>query len=485
MKQESSNWRTLLNRWISGEADRSDERSLEAMAKDDHFLADALEGYRSLPEADHARSVTRLKANLRKRTEKKDRAIVFYLTRIAAVGVVLLGAWLVFRSFDDSEKTAMNLDLREEVVEDNMRKDQSAATNQGLAANEEMVHDDSTFGNNALEFSQNTTAGNYNDVASENTPSAVRAVPPPTINENVPQLKQDGFAGQSEKVQPALAEEEAQKRMETVAKQRLAESDKAKEKVSRAKESELPKKTEDALVEEAESAPQADEFAIVQPEAAPPPAPKMEDAPVTFNTFDDVAAAETVISQTIKGQVTDDNGYPLIGVSIVIQNSSKGTVTDLDGNFSIDSPIENPVLEVSYTGFQNQKIQVKGDEFLNIQLDDSASSLSEVVVTKRNLGILKKNKAAAESPFEPKGGFKKFEKYIKENLQKPQLAIDAGISGAVILGFTIDASGQPTKIQTLRSLGFGCDEEAIRLLQEGPKWNGQPGVQHSYTFDFK
>ena len=99
MKQQRTNWRTLLNRWISGEADRNDERSLEALTKDDPFLADALEGYRSVPEADHARSVTKLKANLRKRSEKKDRAVVFYLKRIAAVGVVLLGAWLVFRAF--------------------------------------------------------------------------------------------------------------------------------------------------------------------------------------------------------------------------------------------------------------------------------------------------------------------------------------------------------------------------------------------------
>lgn len=486
MKKESSNWRTLLNRWISGEADLSDERSLEAMAKDDPFLADALEGYRSLPEADHARSVTRLKANLRKQTEKKDRAIVFYLTRIAAVGVVLLGAWLVFRSYDGAEKTVMNFDQREEMVQHDMLNDQTASMSQKPEANEEIVRDDSTFGNRALEFPQNVTAENYKDAVSENAPSAVRAVPPATLNEGatVPQLEPDGFAGRSEKIQPTIAEEEAKKRTEIVAKQKLAESSKAKENVPRAKESESPQNTEDALVEEAEPAPQPDEYAIIQPEA-PAPAAKMEDAPAAFDTFDAVATAKISVPRTIKGRVTDDTGDPLIGASIVIQNTSKGAVTDLDGNFSIDSPIEDPVLEVSYTGFQNQKIQVESDEFLNIQLDGSGASLSEVVVTKRNFGILKKNKAIVEKVAEPKGGFKKFEKYIKENLEKPQAAIDAGITGQVEIGFIIDASGQPTQTEILRSLGFGCDEEAIRLLQEGPKWNGRSGIQHTYTFDFK
>lgn len=63
---------------------------------------------------------------------------------------------------------------------------------------------------------------------------------------------------------------------------------------------------------------------------------------------------------TVSGVVTDaELGDPLIGANLIIQGTSVGTSTDLDGNFSITSDTPLPwTLEVSYTGFANQIIQV-------------------------------------------------------------------------------------------------------------------------------
>ncbi len=61
----------------------------------------------------------------------------------------------------------------------------------------------------------------------------------------------------------------------------------------------------------------------------------------------------------VKGQVVDQDGLPLIGVTIRVKDSSTGVVTDLDGNFQVDAPA-NATLVVSYVGFKDREINVNG-----------------------------------------------------------------------------------------------------------------------------
>ena len=82
----------LLKNWLTGNIDSKSERKLDESAKEDPFLADALEGYRSMPEADHAAAVDRLKARLN--NEKKDKG-AFIWWRVAAA-IVILGVGITF-----------------------------------------------------------------------------------------------------------------------------------------------------------------------------------------------------------------------------------------------------------------------------------------------------------------------------------------------------------------------------------------------------
>ena len=485
MKKETTNWRNLLNRWISGEADRSDERSLEALAKDDPFLADALEGYRSLPEADHARSVTKVKANLRKRTTKKERGAVFYLARIAAMGVVLLGAWLVFRAFDGSVNQAMSFNVRQEEALPNAASSNTSPAPIALDSISSEGEDQFISNISDTDFKDNTEKFDFNK--NREAAKNKNAVPPPKPLKDIQKAVVATKEGNTEKPENTFEEQKA--RMEAEAGRKLATRKKMAEEESKLRQNDDAKKTEDALADQlreqsyqfnnkAADAVQADEIAVSEPTAAP--VESVENAPVLFDTIDDVAAGNVAnTSQTIKGRVTDANGEPLIGASIVVSNTGQGALTDIQGDFTINSPFENPSLFVSYTGFQNKEVQVSGEGFLDIQLSEGAQ-LSEVVVT--GLSSKKQEKKVV---FEPKGGFKKFGKYVKQNLRMPQAAIDAGIKGEVEIGFTLNSSGRPTNFKAIRSLGHGCDEEAIRLLKEGPKWNGIPSVQHRYTFEFK
>ena len=79
--------------------------------------------------------------------------------------------------------------------------------------------------------------------------------------------------------------------------------------------------------------------------------------------------------RTLTGTVTDVGGEPLIGVNIVIQGTSTGTTTDLDGSFSLDVPDQGAVLQVSYIGFQTTTIEVGESSEINITLKTDAQVL--------------------------------------------------------------------------------------------------------------
>ncbi|WP_439482595.1 SusC/RagA family TonB-linked outer membrane protein [Cyclobacterium plantarum] len=82
---------------------------------------------------------------------------------------------------------------------------------------------------------------------------------------------------------------------------------------------------------------------------------------------------------TVSGTVTDNNGEPLPGASITVRGTSTGTVTDLDGNFSIDVA-EGSILVFSYIGYTSQSVEITTQSTINISLAEDQSSLDEVVV---------------------------------------------------------------------------------------------------------
>ena len=86
-------------------------------------------------------------------------------------------------------------------------------------------------------------------------------------------------------------------------------------------------------------------------------------------------------STTVSGNVKDaDTGEPLIGVSISLQNSTSGGISDYDGNFSIILPQPEGTLQVSYVGYLSQTIKYSGETSLEINLEVDLHGREEVVV---------------------------------------------------------------------------------------------------------
>lgn len=107
------------------------------------------------------------------------------------------------------------------------------------------------------------------------------------------------------------------------------------------------------------------------------------------------AAEPPSLVVNVSGKVTNENDEALIGVNILVKNTSKGTSTDFDGMYSLEDVDDDAVLVVSYVGYQTQEVPVDGRSVVNITLSSDAEMLDEVVVTA--LGLKRSEKSLGYS----------------------------------------------------------------------------------------
>ena len=103
--------------------------------------------------------------------------------------------------------------------------------------------------------------------------------------------------------------------------------------------------------------------------------------------------SNAIVQQKIKditGIVTDAKGEPIIGANVLEKGSTNGTITDLEGKFSL-SVSNKSTLVISYIGYTTKSIVVGNQNIINIQLEEDTHNLNEVVVTA--LGIKREEKA--------------------------------------------------------------------------------------------
>jgi len=94
----------------------------------------------------------------------------------------------------------------------------------------------------------------------------------------------------------------------------------------------------------------------------------------------DFTAESNAMEAQVSGTVTDEDGEPMPGVTITVQGESMGTVTDVNGEFTLDAP-ENANLVFSFIGFETQSIAVGNQSSINVTMVEDVGSLEEVVVT--------------------------------------------------------------------------------------------------------
>ena len=81
----------------------------------------------------------------------------------------------------------------------------------------------------------------------------------------------------------------------------------------------------------------------------------------------------------VKGTVVDETDLPLIGATVLIKGNSGGTITDIDGNYSINAK-KGSTIVVSYIGYKTQEVKYTGQQKVNIKMIPDNQALDEVVV---------------------------------------------------------------------------------------------------------
>ena len=104
---------------------------------------------------------------------------------------------------------------------------------------------------------------------------------------------------------------------------------------------------------------------------------------------------------TISGKVTDSSGQSLPGVTVAVDGTTRGIITDMDGKYSLTEVPGNAVLVFSFVGMKTQKIPVDGRSNINVVMQEETIGVDEVVVTA--LGLRREKKALGYSVGEVKG----------------------------------------------------------------------------------
>ncbi len=219
--------------------------------------------------------------------------------------------------------------------------------------------------------------------------------------------------------------------------------------------------------EERDAARQAreDAAAAAAVAAAPAPAPRAE------------RAAEPT-SRRMRGQITTDGGVAIANAVVTVRATGRKIAAGADGWFTLDMPTGvDPTLDIEAPGFVTRTSRANGDGQLNVRL-----STAEAVAVQSMASAVAAEKRIRSVRPEPEGGYTSYFRYLASSVELPDAAKRAKIEGQVQVEFQVNPNGTLSEFRVVKGLGYGCDEEAVRAIQDGPKWipgkvNGEPVIK--------
>ncbi|MFY0685895.1 MAG: carboxypeptidase-like regulatory domain-containing protein [Cyclobacteriaceae bacterium] len=180
------------------------------------------------------------------------------------------------------------------------------------------------------------------------------------------------------------------------------------------------------------------------------------------------------LTDVIIGQVSDSDGLPIPGVNIIQKGTTRGTISDMEGNYRIRlSPTDSAVLTYSFIGYESQELKVEHSTSQNVVLSPDIESLSEVVVVR----YAQKTSSEGFSSYEaakPLGGYSAFEEFVADNI----VTNNDLKNSKVVLWVYLSSDGSIEDIEVRRSVNETLDKEAERLVRTFKGWtpakrNGQ------------
>ena len=184
-------------------------------------------------------------------------------------------------------------------------------------------------------------------------------------------------------------------------------------------------------------------------------------------TTDENPQVSDVEKFVMKGKVFDgEDKSAIVGAVVTIQGSKKGSVTDRDGNFSLEVSVGDRI-EVMYVGYDTYTIGVSKayakDRTYMIALYKEGTS--------PNKDIFDQAETMPEFP----GGTSALMEFLNKNIRYPEEACKKDIQGRVVCSFVVEKDGSISDAKIVRSVDPSLDEEALRIVNSMPNWT--PGTQ--------
>jgi|WetSurMetagenome_2_1015567.scaffolds.fasta_scaffold00582_8 hypothetical protein len=199
------------------------------------------------------------------------------------------------------------------------------------------------------------------------------------------------------------------------------------------------------------------------------------------------AAGANKVMSALTGKVSGvvisaDDKSPLPGVTIIDKKTNTGTLTDSNGNFTIDiSDEKDATLTASYIGMETRDFRAQPDTVTRVEMNPAFYSLNEVVTVAYGI---KRNAEEPDiyTPPEPQGGRKSFNNYLNKNKVNPDTTT-VEKRKTVVIRFIVTANGMIKDINITKTPGNAYSEEAKRLVLGGPQW--KPAIKDGNPVDDK
>jgi TonB family protein len=197
------------------------------------------------------------------------------------------------------------------------------------------------------------------------------------------------------------------------------------------------------------------------PKSAPTAVMKSEDRAYSRRKISENQANTNFISGTV---LDEDSKEPVPNVSLFSNDKNIGK-TDEKGQFKLENSLLGNTINLVAPNFENTEININKNASQELFIHPKA----ELIFID-----LKHNKTWKYNPSEhsaqPTISPDNYLEYLQKNLKKPKQAIDNQIIGNVTVEFKVNKEGKLSDFKIIKSLGYGCDEEAIRVIKEGPSW---------------
>ncbi|WP_234736470.1 M56 family metallopeptidase [Tellurirhabdus bombi] len=201
---------------------------------------------------------------------------------------------------------------------------------------------------------------------------------------------------------------------------------------------------------------------------------------------------------TVTGTVFNQDKKPLAGATIIVKGTTTGASTNKQGTYQLKNIAANAELVVSFVGYDSQVKAVAGKTSVDFTLAQRPEVLSEIVVVgfvpevKPTVPEEKSTAEKSDKVFtvveqkpEFPGGIEALQQYLARHIRYSAAAARSNIQGTVFVDFIINQNGAVSDIKVQKGIGYGCDEEAVRVVSQMPNWtpgkqNGEP-VSVKYT----